>query len=240
MALTPPPLVNVTPGDPITSEGWNNIITAIKRVYEALNETRATLAVRLVDGTGAAVTDATVTAVGPDGAAAAGLYAGGEVRRYLLPALGAGAWKVTAEAAGFDPESREVEIGKEPVALEITMSRTEVRMPAPGLFGSSLAAAVERIKADGFARGTVIDSHGRELTSQDIKDTGAERVVLGQVPPAATAHLKGAAIELLVSAKAEVEERIKVPDVRGLTLDQAKAALAAAGLALGEVSTKTK
>ena len=65
-------------------------------------------------------------------------------------------------------------------------------------------------------------------------------MVLGQVPPATTAHLKGAAIELLVSAKAEVEERIKVPDVRGLTLDQAKAALAAAGLALGEVSTKTK
>jgi hypothetical protein len=34
MTVTTPPLVDVAPGDPITSEGWNNVLAAVKGVVD--------------------------------------------------------------------------------------------------------------------------------------------------------------------------------------------------------------
>jgi beta-lactam-binding protein with PASTA domain len=61
--------------------------------------------------------------------------------------------------------------------------------------------------------------------------------VLGQWPPAGTLAPKTTSFFLHVSAKAEYLQRVSVPNLLGLTLEDAKALLEANGLTLGVTTT---
>ena len=98
-------------------------------------------------------------------------------------------------------------------------------------------AGIKAIKEAGFLLTRIIDSHGKEITQADINDIGATVKVLNQVPEASLIHKIGGPITLLVSAKAAIEQRVKVPDLEGLRLNEARLALEEAGLVLGETNT---
>jgi len=75
------------------------------------------------------------------------------------------------------------------------------------------------------------------LYSQAIPEEAKGARVLGQMPDPGTLIAKNAPIQIHISAKAEYAERIKVPDLRGLTLEEAKAKLESVHLVLGRTET---
>lgn len=240
MAIEAPPLVEVNAGDPLTSEAWNNIIAAVRTLFEAANETGTVLAVRVVDGDGNPVPHGVVTLIGKDDLTRVGLYAGADVRRYLVPGIADGAYVLSVEADGFASEKREVEIDGASREMTVEMTRTRIESGVPDLFGQNLVEATSRLKDAGFRAGIVLDAHGRELTTRDLGDSAAERYVLGQSPDAGQAHASGGAVNIAVSAVPMVEERIRVPSVVGLSLDEARRTLQDAGLVVGTVGSVSK
>jgi hypothetical protein len=246
-----PPLLNddvipddVIPGDPITSEIWNNLLEAIRIVYKFLNSSLGTFSVNLknqADGNPVAGAVVTVIPIGEsDGRPIrVGLFAGFDVQRYFVHQLEPGAYKVVAEVNGFTTETREITMDEEgaPQALIIEMSPTELLFPVPNLFGIPLNKAIDAVMAMGFQVVHIIDSHGTEIPPRAIPDDAQVASVLNQVPEPGTLIPKNAPIQIHIAAKAEFVERVKVPDLKGLTLDEAKAKLGTSSLVLGESST---
>lgn len=242
--ITPPPLNDVIPGDPITSEGWNNLLEAIRIVYAFLNRGLGTLSVNLTDhADGNPVTGAVVTVV-PAGESdgrpvRVGLYAGSDIQRYFVDRLEPGKYTVVVEADGFVTEKRGITMNEDgaPQAIAIEMSARELLFPVPNMFGIPLNKAIDVMVHMGFQVVHIIDSHGTEIPPRAIPEEAMLASVLNQVPEPGTLIPKNAPIQIHISAKAEFVERVKVPDLKGLTLDEAKAKLEASSLVLGETST---
>jgi len=240
MALTSPLLLKATPGDPITSEAWNNLVDSIEQLYREHNRTQATLTIAVREGNGKeVVSSARVTLVGNKVASRLALYLGADVRRYIVSDLPAGNYRVVVEAPGFDNEERKLVIaeGSAPQSLDIALTRTEVQARVPMVFGDNLLAAEKKLKKAGFVVVRVIDSQGREITADDKVAIGAKAKVLNQVPEADVLYAVGGSVALSVSARPVVEERVSVPVLLGLSLNQAKEVLQANNLVLGDIET---
>ena len=240
MAITHQPLVKPTPGDPITAAGWNNIIDAIKTLYAEYNRSQGALTVEVRNGKDKSILkDATVTLIAKGIPPQIAVYAGGKVQSYIAHDLKPAEYQMTVEAETYDREERKIIIKEDGSTLEVTvdMTQTIVRKPVPNLFGLKLAAAEEVLKNAGFLMHRVIDSHGKDLSADDINKVGAEAKVINQVPEANLPHTIGDPVDLLVSAKAAFAEQVTVPELKGMILDEARAALKAANLVLGDTKT---
>jgi beta-lactam-binding protein with PASTA domain len=106
----------------------------------------------------------------------------------------------------------------------------------PLLFGEPLSTAVSRLKTDAIVLARVVDITGREVAPANPGDF-AGTIVLAQLPSAGTSLPPGATVQLVVSAKLEVEETIEMPSLSGLTLAEVQRVLADLGLQLGTVKT---
>ncbi len=237
MAITHPPLINATPGDPITSEAWNNIIASIKTLYQTHNQSAGQLTIAVIDdGSNQAIKNAQVTITSEEAPPIIAGYAGADIQKYIVTDISGGNYILFVEAEGYATEKREIVIPKssEPVVVNIEMTEIEQQKQVANYFGLTLAAADSAIKKAGFLLNRIIDSHGKELTQADITDKGAQVKVLNQVPEAGLMHKIGGPVALLVSAKPALEQRVTVPDLKGLKLDEARVALEDLGLVLGE------
>jgi hypothetical protein len=240
---TSPPLVDVAPGDPITAESWNGILAAIKGVYDFLNQQRGTLVVEVTnqaDGNPIRGALVTVSPTGGNGRPTrTAQFAGGSVNAYQVDQLAAGAYDLLVEADGFTSQTRSITMPDtgDPLSVEVPMAVTEARFPIPNLFGVQLSQALANITGQGFSVGRVIDAHGTDVTLTDMPPEVASAMVLGQWPAAGTLAPKTVQLFLNVSAKAEYLQRVAVPDLRGLSLEDAKALLEAHGLSLGVTTT---
>ena len=242
MAITHPPLINASPGDPITSEGWNNMITSIKKLYETHNQSASQLSVTVIDDTdNKVIKNAQITILSETQPPIVAAYAGADIKKYLVASIASGNYKLVVEAEGYADESRELVVPEkgEPINITIEMTITEKQKAVENYFGLSLVEANEKIKDAGFLLNRIIDSHGAELSQADIKDTGANIKVINQVPEAGLLQKVGGPLALLVSAKPAVQKRVKVPDLTGMSLQSARLALEEVGLVLGETKTVT-
>lgn len=247
--ITPPPLIDVKPGDPITSQSWNNVNQAIRILYDALNKSLGTLAVTVknkADGNPVRAAVVTATPTGDSGRPLrVGLFAGAGANVYQIQQLLPGAYDVTIEADGYNAETRTIAMDQngsdQPVTVDLTA--TQLLFPMPNLFGLALNEAVDKVVTEGgFQVGRIIDSHGQEIPPGAITEDAKLAAVLNQVPEAGMPIPKNTPVQIHISAKAEFAERIKVPDLRGLTLEEAKAKLEASRLVVGEtgnLGTKT-
>lgn len=247
--ITSPPLIDVKPGDPITSQSWNNVLLAIRTIYDALNKSLGALSIIVKNkANGNPIRNAIVTVV-PTGDTGrpirTGLYAsgdankyGGAVNKYLVHQLMPGAYDVVGEAEGFNSETRPITMDQVGSSLElvIEMIAKELVFPMPILFGMALNIAVDAVTKEGFQVGRIIDSHGKEIPPGAIPDEAKVAAVLGQVPEPGTLIPKNTPVHIHISAKAEFVERVKVPSLLGLTLEEAKAKLEASRLVLGETT----
>ena len=161
------------------------------------------------------------------------------MQTYIAHDLKPAEYTMTVEAETYDSEERKIIIKEDGSTLEVTvdMTQTIVRKPVPNLFGLKLAAAGETLKNAGFLMHRVIDSHGKDLSADDIDKVGAEAKVINQVPEANLPHTIGDPVDLLVSAKAAFVEQVTVPELKGMTLNEVRAALKAANLVLGDTNT---
>jgi hypothetical protein len=241
MSLTPPPLLKVNPGDPITSQQWNNIIDALGALFDAFNKVVGSLDITIKDrGTGNPVVGATVnilptgTTQGPPRAA---YYVADGINRYRLDLLPPGTYNVVAQAPNYLDETVAVTMASDGSSQNLAMQMTaaQAMVTVPQLLGRALNDAITVLGSD-LQLGRLIDSHGNDIAPGSIPDTSQTALVLNQSPPSGIQVPKNTAVFLSISAKAEATERVKVPDIRGLTLDQARAALEASQLKLGDTN----
>jgi hypothetical protein len=234
------PLVDVKPGDPIRSESWNNIQADITAICTELNRSYGTLSVAVKNkADGNPITNATVTVI-PTGDVArpvrTGLYKGGGLKKYQVLQLLSGAYDVTVEADRFRPQNKPITMDGAGNPLDVVMDMEENSKPMSDLCGLSLAEAMKTVTEDGFQVGRIIDSHGKDIPPGAVPDDAVNNLVLGQVPAYGMLASIGSLVKIHIAARAEYAEKVKVPDLRGLTLEEAKAKLEAIGLVLGETS----
>src|SRR5205823_565731 len=110
------------------------------------------------------------------------------------------------------------------------MSVAEATVTMTNLFGLPVSQALTTLAQQGFTVARIIDSHGTDIPPGAVPAEVATAWVLGQWPFAGDAVPKTAPVFLNISAKAEFLQRVKVPDLSGLTLEDAKALLEAGGL----------
>jgi hypothetical protein len=242
--VTSPPLIDVQPGDPITSEGWNNMIATLRLLVGEANQRHGTVTVQVLGPGNVPFRGAVVTAQpqgDPPRPARAAAFVGAAINAYQFDQMLPGSYALSVDAEGFSAQTQTptvvVTADADPPPATFTLVPTVERFAVPNVLGIRLDAALSAIKAAGFAAGRVIDSHGVELAPENVPEEAQGLPVLGQFPIAESLEPKTDPIFVHVSATSEVLKRVKIPDLRGLTVSEAKAALEALGLALGPIAT---
>ena len=236
--ITPPPLIEAAPGAPITAEGWNNLRQAVLTLYDAVNKSPGTLSVRVKNkADGSIVVDAQDTLVAggePPRPSRAAAFLGGTLQRHQVEGLLAGSYDMVVEAAGFGSDTRTVIMDEAggPQTLSVELTPSAVTVVVPNLFGIAVNVAMVQAVTAGLQVLRVIDSYGTDLAPAGIPEEAKNSPVLNQVPEPGVVVPQNSALQLHISAK--VAQQVKVPDLSGLTLNEAKQQLAALGLALGE------
>ncbi len=103
--------------------------------------------------------------------------------------------------------------------VTVVVSSGSTAVPVPGVVGADPEAAQKTLRDAGFAVNL----------AYDVEPANASQNVSQQNPAAGSKLKKGGKVTILVSVPGSV------PDVSGQTLDQAKAALAAAGYQIGNI-----
>jgi hypothetical protein len=238
MALTSPPLVKVNPGDPIASQQWNNIIDAIGALFDAFNKVTGSLDVTVKDRASGNPVQGAVVNIIPSGTTQgpprAAYFVGDGINRYRFDQLPPGTYDIIVQAPGFLDETAPVTMAADgsSQSLNVQLTAAQALVSVPALFGRALNEAVTLLGTD-LQIGRVIDSHGNDIAPGGLTDAAKTAFVLNQSPPPGALVPKNTALFVCISAKAEFTARVKVPDIRGLTIDQARAALEGSQLTLG-------
>ncbi len=241
--LTHPPLIEADSGDPITSEAWNNLVQSIKTLYEAANKPLGTLVVQLLDQkTSEVVTGAVVSLLGDEGQIRSAQFVGSKVGAYVAPGLPAGQYQLVVEAEDYAPEDRQVTIGEDGAVqrIELKMKLSVEEITMPNLFGFTVSQAQQSLGNHSLSLGRIIDSHGIDIPPAAVPPELLGARVLNQVPEAGLPVPLKQPVQLHISARTEVKPSVKVPNLSGMTYEQAKAALEAVGLTIAAPVTGGK
>jgi hypothetical protein len=232
--LTHPPLIDAHPGDPITSEGWNNLLQSVKTLYDALNKPQGTLVFKVVDKADSQpVFGAFVSLFAKTGGAVrSAAFIGGALNAYVAFGVPLGSYSVVIEADDYAVENRDLEVLEQEAAQETTvqMTLTSVTVRMPNLFGFTVSEAQLTVAGSGLQVGRIIDSHGNDIPPAAVPAALLSGRVLNQVPEAGVLMEASELVQLHISAKVEVKLPVKVPKLLGMTYAQAVEALEAVGL----------
>ena len=238
MPLEKPPLPHVSPGGPVTAQGWNAVVDGVLSLYDAvLALGTGRLAVN-VQADGEVVRGATVVAV-PDGGGppVASLPLFGTATTYLVTGVSEGTFQVHVTAPGFRPA---VVPGTVPTEAPLTVTLTLAGAAVPDLFGLGLNDALRRLREANLEAGLMIDTLGHEISSVRVPVEYQNSPVLAQLPVAGeVADPASDRVQLVVAAAISEEPVVTVPNLAGLTQAEASRVLEQLGLRLGKVSVRT-
>ena len=223
-------LTEVSPGETITAEAWNNLIDAIQALHQEMAALEAerpgwiVVAVRAEDGEepGRELTAGEISAVAASAAAEVErTYFGRRVRgRYVIAHLPPGLYDVRVTptiASGFAAVIRRG-IRFQPggaTVLDVVVPRAEEEgaLPrVPRLFDLGLQDALDLLAARRLRLGQVLDAHGQAIaiTTSTEESTGAirytappehaERPVISSEPGEGTEVPPEGEVHLLISA----------------------------------------
>lgn len=231
MPLTKPALVHADPGRPVTAQAWNAIVDAIGTLYDAVNALGGNALTIEVTAGASARPDARVVAVPAAGGraiAAIAPFAG--QARHQVAGLVDGNWLLKVSAAGCDDASVPITLpGTSEVTVPLTLSQSVV----PDLFGLTVTQALAALATAQLGVDFIVDTAGDAVPKLNPPEPQKNAVVLVQQPAAGGYAAKNASqVRLIVSAQLETAV-VAVPDLTGMSLAQASAALQAAGLDLG-------
>ena len=235
MAIHPFVPKEVKAGEPVTAQGWNEIVKAVVAITQFLETSEATSLRVHVTNTDADPLQTRVTAVRDDGLSAeavAPVTAGGD---FMFGALKPGAYTVRASAAGFDEASAPVTIPTS-ATLSLTMQAAAVRMPS--IFGLQLPAALATLKTAKINVARVVDVAGRDVAPANPGPEYNTAPVLFQFPLAGEYVTPAVTAQLVVAAALVAEAAVEMPSLVGLTQAEAQKALENIGLVLGKVVIK--
>lgn len=231
MPLTKPPLVNVSPGQPVTAQAWNAVLAAIGALYDAVIGLAGDSVEVSVNG--GAVTNASVVAVPTAGGApVAAVPPRGGGATYTLTHLTAGAWTVHVKAAGFQDAQVPLTVPATTSPLAITLTATT--KPMPDLLGQTAQTAVQMLTTAGVQLGSILDVQGVAVAKPLPAERNNAKVLFqfpdpGEQVVAATANTR-----LVLSALPT--SNVKMPNLIGKTYAQAEAELEALGLKITKVN----
>jgi len=238
MELKPFIKKTVRPGEPLTSQAWNDLLDGIEGVHQFLRATMHTARVRITTP-GLRPEAVRVTASRAEGAPVEAVRPIPPGKDHILTWLEPGAWTVTAEAVGYQTATAALTVGDsaEPT-LELALQPAAAFMP--DLFGLPLAAAGATLAAAGIPVVRLLDFTGRELPPQNPGREGAEAAVLVQSPPPGVPLPPGTGASLVIAVPIQVEAAVEVPALAGLTQQESQRALEAIGLVLGKTNVLQK
>jgi len=234
MPISVPAQKTVSPGEPVTAEGWNAIVGGVTTLVQYLNATEATGVHVVIKNPG--VTDARVAATRDDGVTYEAVPPVPPGTDFILAGLRPGAYTVRVEAPGFSPATSSITA---PVAGPVEFSLEANGAFMPPLFGLTLRAALQTLSGQKIAVSRILDVAGRDVAPANPGSEYNDQPILAQLPPAGTAVPPEGQIQLVVSTPLQVQPSVEVPSLAGLTLSEAQKALEAIGLVLGKVVTKT-
>ena len=234
MPINVPPQTTVSPGEPVTAEGWNAIVGGVTALTQYLNATEASGVHVVIKNAG--VTNARVTATRDDGVTYEAVAPVPPGTDFIIAGLRPGAYMVRVEAPGFTTETASITA---PIATPVEISLQANGAFMPELFGSTLRAALQELSSRKIAVGRILDVVGRDVAPANPGSDYNDQPILAHFPSAGTAVPPEGQVQLLVSTALQVQQSVEVPSLAGLTLSEAQKALEALGLVLGKVVTKT-
>jgi|KBSMisStandDraft_5_1062788.scaffolds.fasta_scaffold36369_2 hypothetical protein len=234
MPINVPPQTTVSPGEPVTAEGWNAIVGGVTALTQYLNATEASGVHVVIKNAG--VTNARVTATRDDGVTYEAVAPVPPGTDFIIAGLRPGAYVVRVEAPGFSTETTSITA---PIATPVEISLQANGAFMPELFGLTLRAALQELSSRKIAVGRILDVVGRDVPPANPGSDYNDQPILAHFPSAGTAVPPEGQVQLLVSTALQVQQSVEVPSLAGLTLSEAQKALEALGLVLGKVVTKT-
>ncbi|MEM9519502.1 MAG: hypothetical protein AAGA37_09285 [Actinomycetota bacterium] len=242
MALEKPPLAEASPGAPITAQAWNDIVTGLGDLYDAV----------LAFGSATVRVDPQLAGVTVPGARviaeAASIEANpvaalppiGPRTEYLLAGIAPGEWRIRVEAPGLQSAITSViELPtSEPVVVEMEAAGPVV----PDVFGMTVLEARAKLNDAGVItdRLRLIDTAGLELSAHDVPTDHTNSEVLVQTPgPQAVLVSAETPVRLVIAAPLVQTETVTMPSLIGLTINEATSALQALGLTIADTQVRS-
>src|SRR5260370_20159185 len=151
----------VKPGEPLTAQGWDDLLAGVDQLYQLIAAARHTLRVTITN----AEIDPERVRVSASRAVGAPVEAVRPIppsKQHTLSGLEAGAWTVTAELAGYQTATAAVNIA-DAGESSIEMALTKVGNFMPDLFGATLAGARKALVNVGVPLVRVLDFTGPHL-----------------------------------------------------------------------------
>jgi hypothetical protein len=236
MPLTKPTLTSVSPGDPLTAQGWNALTVGLQGLYDAVIALGGgTLEVEV---SGAPFTDVTVIAepLG-EGRATEALPPFGQRTRHLLVGLTDGPWRVHVSAPGCTTQTRELTMpSADPLAVALPVNGVVV----PDFFGQPVRGVLDQLRSLTIDADALIDTTGREVSRTSLPPEYVDSPVLFQLPEAGSVVPTGTGrVRLVVASALRRDPVVTMPSLVGLSLTEAKQVLDRLGLALGTSNVRS-
>lgn len=231
----------VNPGEPITAEAWNELVSGIREVNAHIRNSQSAalrVQVQMESQSAPAGLLARVTAERlSDGllvTAAPPLEDGGD---YVFAALPAGDYRIHATLAGFSFDPQETEV---PAVGPVELTARPDGSFMPNLIGTVLSTALQQLDNAGIRVSRLLDVVGRDIPPGNPGNEYRNSAVLVQLPAPGTAVLPTHDAQLVLATALQSETRVEVPNLTGLTREEARRALEAIGLRLGNVETRVQ
>jgi hypothetical protein len=235
MAIHPYVPKEVKAGEPVTAQGWNEIVKAVVAITQYLETSEATSLKVKVTNADADPRQTRVTATRDDGLIAEAVAPITASEEFMFGALKPGSYTVRASAPGFEAASVPVTIPSS-ATISLTMKAAAVKMPP--VFGLELPAALATLKTAQINVARVVDVAGRDIAPANPDAEYNKAPVLAQLPFAGEYVTPSMTAQLVVAAALTAEAAIEMPSLIGLTQTEAQKALENIGLVLGKVVVK--
>ena len=239
MALTKPALATVNPGDPVTAQAWNAIVTGVGDLYDAvLAFGHGVLEVSVLFN-GDAVGNAQVVAAPAAGdltpIEAVQLY--GTVTTYTVVGVTAGTWHVFVSAPGFQAQSQDVTV---PASGPLVFNLAAAGVVVPDLFGVAAQDALTQLSALNLNVDVILDVLGHEVPKSSLPPQYQNQPILDQLPPAGTVvDPSSQRLRLVVATALEQAPVVTMPSLVGLSYDEVASVLGGLGLKVGKTTVQS-
>lgn len=232
--LVKPELAEVSPGQPVTAQGWNELVSGLSSLYdEVLAFGTGGLEVSVLDdGTPVAGAEVVVAPMG-DGQPVDAIPPFPGRSSYTVAGLSDGNWQVHVEADGYQTQTIEVTIPREdPLPVNLVLDGTAM----PDLFGQELRTALNALAEAGIKVDLIFDTTGRELPRSSIPPEYDGAPILLHAPAGGDVVTAGGNARLVVASAIRKDPVVVMPSLVGLTYDEAADVIERLGLVVG--STK--
>ena len=239
MKLNPPFIkTTVAPGDPLSAQAWNDVVTGVATLFTFIEATEAASIQVQISNEGIDLSSVRVTATRDDGISSEAVNPVGAATVHSFAGLRPGNYKLRAEAPGFSPASKDIVVPADGVLPVQTLALTPNGAFMPSLFGQPLINSLTQLSSLGIAVNSIFDVTGTAVPVAAPGSAYSQSLVLLQIPPQGVPLAPGQAAQLVISAALQAEASIEMPSLAGLTFAEASKALEALGLKVGKSFSK--